>query len=119
MRSDAPPSPLGDAFRALLAEMPRYATLPAYGPGGSGSAVRFDADGRLWVAEYQIEFGAARRSWQAFDRDGVFLGRLDLPDGFIVMEFGRDWVLGALRDEMEVERVVLYGLNAPATPSAP
>jgi len=113
----APLAPMGEGLRALYEEMPRYTTMPPFGSGGAGSAVRFDAEERLWVAEYQVEFGPARGTWQAFDRDGLFLGRLELPERFVVLEFGPDWVLGKQTDEMEVERVLLYGLTAPTPPA--
>lgn len=44
---------------------------------------------------------------------GTLLGRMDLPDGVEMLDIGPDWVLTRVRDELDLERVVLYGLERP------
>jgi hypothetical protein len=78
------------------------ATMPAYGN------VMVGRDDNLWVADY-VSPGESGR-WTAFDQAGRMVAALDTPPGFLVFEFGSDYVLGRSRDELDVERVQLYSL---------
>ncbi|NIM49399.1 MAG: hypothetical protein GTO22_09105 [Gemmatimonadales bacterium] len=78
------------------------ATMPAYGNALVGR------DDNLWVADYQ-PLGEGGH-WTAFDRYGRMVAALETPPGFVVFEFGSDYVLGRSRDELDVERVQLYAL---------
>lgn len=91
----------------IFAEMPFPATMPAY------SRVLADAAGNLWVAEYRRP-GDDQPRWTVFDLDGRMLGTVDMPQGFSPTEIGSDYVLGTIRDELDVERVRLYELVRPA-----
>jgi hypothetical protein len=44
LKSDAPASPMKDRFGPHFETMPRYTTMPVFGAGGAGSAVRLDAE---------------------------------------------------------------------------
>jgi hypothetical protein len=79
-------------------QLPVYRTLMA------------DSEGYLWMQPYAAEWESGR-DWWVFDRSGQWLGRIVLPDGLGVLEVGRDYVLGVVRDDQDVERVVLYGLS--------
>lgn len=98
-------------WRNMFDAMPRHETYPAY------SEIRADAAGRVWMADYRPP-GEERRMWTVFGPDGHMLGRVRTPDGLRVVEIGEDYVLGISRDELEVERVRLYGLE-PAGPGEP
>jgi hypothetical protein len=116
LRGGATPNgALGRNLRAMIDDvMYRYTTLPAYGGAGSEtSSLRFDPAGGLWVQEYQIE-SEEPAAWQAFDRDGVFLGRLALRARATLLDVGADWVLLRTLDELDVEHIQLYGLERPA-----
>jgi hypothetical protein len=115
LKPDAPSTPMKERFAPGLADMPKHTTLPAFG-APVGPTLKLDSEGSLWVGEYEAVLGDMPGTWQAFDSEGVFLGRLELPEGFVVFEFGRDWILGRLPDEMEVERVLLYGLERVTAP---
>ncbi len=109
LRPDAPPSAMKTAMAPALEHMPHVTTFPAYGD------LLLDRSGRLWVPEYDpTGFNAKSSSYQAFDDDGVFLGRLDLPDGATILDAGPDWLLARSQDDLDVERVVLYRLVRPA-----
>jgi hypothetical protein len=96
-------------FRTLIerqladAEYPQ--TMPAY------TSVMPDAAGRLWVRE-STHMGEPPR-WAVYDPDGALMAELTVPDRFRPLDIGEDYVLGVLRDELELERVLLYRL-APA-----
>ncbi|UCF41058.1 MAG: hypothetical protein JSW43_01600, partial [Gemmatimonadota bacterium] len=48
--------------------------------------------------------------WTAFDQADRMIAALETPPGFLVFEIGPDWVLGRIRDELDVEQVQLYGV---------
>ncbi|MGH7503576.1 MAG: hypothetical protein ACREL7_17755 [Longimicrobiales bacterium] len=83
------------------ADYPAY--LPAY------SALRVDPEGNLWAEDYRI-YTQSESRWTVFDPTGRWLGTVEMPDGLQVLEIGRDYVLGLLKDEMDVERVSMYTL---------
>lgn len=88
----------------FLAETPWADSMPAF------RALKLDAEGNLWVEEYRAPWETERR-WQIFDTDGRWLGRLVTPPGFVVMDIGRDYLLGLWRDENDVEYVRMYPLE--------
>lgn len=93
-------------WRSHFARMAVPEKRPAY------SRLLGDQEGNLWVAEYARD---ARHvtSWAVFDTEGVLLGTVGMPDRLHVLEIGSDWVLGAWRDELDVEHVRLHELHKP------
>ena len=81
-------------------------TRPAY------SRLLGDPEGDLWVAGYARDPSDAT-SWSVFDSSGAWLGNVEMPDRFRVLEIGSDWVLGTWRDGLDVEHVRLYELLKP------
>jgi hypothetical protein len=53
-------------------------------------------------------------TWQVFNRQGVFVGRLQVPVSFVILDIGEDWLLGVVQDALDVEHVVLHRLERPA-----
>ncbi len=51
------------------------------------------------------------RRWTVFSRDGVWLGEVEMPARFVVMDIGEDYVAGVMRDELDVEYVHVYALR--------
>lgn len=82
--------------------------LPAYG------SMRVDDDGNLWVQDYVVARDDSLR-WSIFDRAGRILGRVSMPPGMAVHQIGPDYVLGMVRDELDVEHIVLFGLARGST----
>jgi hypothetical protein len=78
-------------------------------------------DGELWVSEYRPELKTLPRGeqppagevirWDAFDREGRWIGAVDLPAAFVPKDIGRDYVLGVNRDEDGVPRATMYRLR--------
>ena len=92
-------------------------------------------DGTLWVRVSQpgvkredpdydpSEPDAIANEWHepylfdVFDTDGRYLGAVRAPDGFRTYPrpiFTRDWVLGSVRDEFDVQSVVKFRVDHPA-----
>ena len=77
------------------------------------SAIVVDPAGHLWVTAYRRPWEDVPPRWTIIDSQGRWLGELEGPAGFQLMEAGSDYLLGIEPDEMEVQRVVLYDLIKP------
>ncbi|MBW3571971.1 MAG: hypothetical protein KY467_12780, partial [Gemmatimonadetes bacterium] len=86
-----------------LRDVPARPTVPAF------DQLAVDPEGNLWVRDYQADATQSAR-WQVFDPAGRWLGGVDLPPGLLVYQIGSDWILGRVRDELEVEYVRLHRL---------
>jgi len=115
-RPSSPPSPMKARFEANFAQMPRHSTFPAFGSSTPRSSLRLDQAGNLWVQEYLPPWGEGT-SWQIFDSEGSLLGRLDLAEGITWLDAGSDWILTRVTDDLGVESVVLYQLEATSDES--
>jgi len=88
---------------------PRPETRPAFG--------RFVADrtGYVWIEPWRPPTGPTV-PWLVVDPDGPVLGTVDLPAGFRPTDIGPDYVLGVIRDDLDVERVRMYALSRALPP---
>lgn len=68
-------------------------------------------DGSVWVKRY---LSIAPRRWYVFDKDGRWLGSLDLPDRFTLKGISDDLVYGVSRDADDVESVTVYRIRKGA-----
>jgi hypothetical protein len=82
-------------------------SMPAY-----LSNFRRDPDGNLWIEEFRRPGDDVPR-WSVFDPAGRLLGIVTGPAGVRLADVGRDYVLGIVEDDLEVERVVRYALIKP------
>ena len=94
------------AFRRYYADVEFLDELPAYG------ALTTDADGRLWLQDYPWP-PAPTVGWRVFEADGAYVAIVAMPSDLRVFEIGADYVLGHVRDELDVEHVQLYQLMKP------
>jgi hypothetical protein len=92
------------SMERFLAEMPYPETMPPY------SRLLVDAQENLWVREYQPEWETGS-TWRVFDAGGRYLGAEVMPDKLEPYQIGRDFVLGRALDDLDVESIVLYGLE--------
>ena len=93
-------------FRASFAAVQVPAGKPVVGWVVAGT------DGAILLASGRPgdpAFGPLR--WTVIDSDGAFLGRIDIPEGFVPLDFGPDYVLGEWRDELDVPHVRMYQLS--------
>lgn len=101
----------GEDFRArqrrLMEDMPTADFLPAYG------WMLVDREGNLWVRhDPGVEDPEDPRPslWDVFGPSGSFLGTVELPQRFVPLEIGADYVLGVQKDELDLEYVLLLPL---------
>jgi hypothetical protein len=99
-----------DQFRQMEREswdaMPHHETFPAF------ESFTGDAAGHFWVRDY-LPPDDERSIWTVFDSEGTALGKVETPVDLRVLEIGEDYILGVLRDELDVEWLQLYALNKP------
>jgi 6-bladed beta-propeller len=69
-----------------------------------------DADGNLWLRPYGPP-DAQVDDWIVLDMQGAALGTVRTPAGVHIEQIGHDFLLGIVRDEMDVQRIVLYGIR--------
>ncbi|MFC1660307.1 hypothetical protein ACFL3S_02425 [Gemmatimonadota bacterium] len=78
-------------------------TFPAHG------LLETDALDHLWVEEYRLP-GQETLVWSVFDPQGIRLARVSLPRPMVIMEIGQDYLMGLVRDDLDVEYVQLFRL---------
>ena len=69
-----------------------------------------DADGNVWLPSYRPAYPEEGSPYTIISPDGEWLGRVDTPRRLRILDVTGGMVLGVLRDEMDVENVVVYEL---------
>lgn len=109
----------GDASFADSPQVEAPPTFPAI------TTVRAGPDGTIWVQQMgpvstidPMAINAPDRAdflggptWHVLDRDGVFLGAIELPPRFRIFRMSGDAIYGAARDSLDVERIVRLRLQ--------
>lgn len=89
--------------RRRLEELPVATRLPVL------DGLFADLHGRVWMRLFDPEAGESRR-WVLLDGDGRAAGVLEIPERFEPLDAGEGHVLFRTRDDLDVERLVLYRL---------
>ncbi len=85
-------------FRRLAEDLPDAATRPAY------AELLVDPSGAVWLELFRGESEQDRpRAWLVLDPGGTWLGTVEVPRRFTVMDITMDTVLGVWEDELDVE----------------
>lgn len=93
-----PGAPVPPIVRQFIEELPAPATRPAY------ADILTDPSGAVWLELYRGRSEQDRpQAWLVLDADGTWLGTVDAPDDFAVMDITMDAVLGVWTDELGVE----------------
>ena len=69
-----------------------------------------DADGNVWLPSYRPAYPEEGSPYTVVSSDGEWLGRVETPPRFRILDIAGGLVLGVLRDEMDVESVMVYEL---------
>ena len=72
------------------------------------TALVIDDQDRPWLRDSTPE--GESQLWRVFDREGVYLGEVSMPEELEVLEIGSDYVLGRITDDLDVPRVQLWDL---------
>ncbi len=70
-----------------------------------------DADGNVWLPSYRPAYPEEGSPYTVISPDGEWLGQVETPPRFRILDVTGGLVLGVLRDEMEVENVVVYEMH--------
>jgi len=74
-----------------------------------------DADGNVWLPSYRMAYPKEASPYTVISSDGEWLGTVETPPRFRILDVNGGLVLGVLRDdETDVENVVVYGLGGPS-----
>lgn len=74
--------------------------------------LKTDARDNLWVREYEAPGEDLPGTlWTIFDPEGRVLGHFETPEEMGVYEIGEDYILGTVRDEMDVSTVHMWSLE--------
>lgn len=85
-------------FRRLAEDLPDAATRPAY------AKLLVDPSGAVWLELFRGESEQDRpRAWLVLDPEGTWLGTVEVPRRFTVMDITMETVLGVWEDELDVE----------------
>jgi len=95
----------GDELRRTLQGMPVPDRVPAF------AMVTVDRRNRIWVAEWGPEARGRDASWTVLGPDGEVVARARTPGGLTPQEIGSDYIVGVVRDDLDVERVVRVPLG--------
>lgn len=99
------------ALERSLAEMPMPPAFPAY------NRIEVDPDGAVWISEF-AKPSAPAANWVVLDQRGELLGRVTVPSNLDITDIGSDRVVGIERDELGVERIVVYEIRKPINSTA-
>ena len=98
------PEPAQPQFESLLYQFPSPSHVPVY------NRLLVGATGSVWLERYGVPFGASGR-WDVYDGGGGFLGTVEVPPEFTVLEVTEDELLGVWTDDSGVESVRIYELD--------
>ena len=85
-------------MRQFIEELPAPATRPAY------ADILVDPSGAVWLELYRGRSEQdGPQAWLVLDAEGTWLGTVDAPNDFAVMDITMDAVLGVWTDELGVE----------------
>lgn len=97
-------------WQEILNSVPYPDSFPAY------RRMRVDRIGMIWVEDYTPP-GADSSSWSIFDAEGRWVSELTVPADWLIMDWGEDYLLVHVRDELDVERVQKHKLNRRIPPA--
>jgi len=112
--------------RRIRADQLPYNSMPVfalgyYGHGDLVPGVRVDADGHLWVRQYEPASlrhrisrfrGIASQRWWVFDPGGRWLGEIRTPENLSIRWIGDGWIVGVSRDDFHVEDIRAYRITS-------
>jgi hypothetical protein len=111
MRRVNPQMPRADAMRFAREQLERF-ELRTDGPYPLFGDLRGDDEGRVWLGAFDHRGAfAAAATYDLIEPDGTWLGRVQLPPDFRVLDVRDGRVLGVLKDEMEVEGIAVFELH--------
>jgi hypothetical protein len=122
---DGPPPPVTDALRRAAVNRALEASTSTRDPADlrrihegmevpptlpAHARVAVDRLDHVWVERY-APAPEPQSEWLVFAPDGALVAQVELPSRFMPHFIGEGYLLGVLRDELDVEQVVRIGLQ--------
>ena len=68
------------------------------------------------LSEQELEdmgfgFPPATSEWDVFDREGRYLGVMDMPTGEIAFKFAGDRIYGVWEDDLDVQHILAWRID--------
>ena len=102
---DQLPSPESQRrFQRLWTDRPTPDSLPVY------SDVLVDEEGYIWLGHFEL-LEHPVREWTVLDSAGHLAAMVRTPWHLRIMQIGENYVLGAMRTELDVPTLVVFGLD--------
>lgn len=92
------------AARRALQAMPSLERTPVF------ESLLVDRTGASWVQRYRLPSDTSDL-WWVFDPAGRLVATASLPREWRILEIGQDYMLVLVRDELDVQRLELWGLQ--------
>ena len=86
-----------DRYRAMIGQ-----PIPLFGTPFA------DADGNVWLPSYRPAYPEEGSPYTVVSPDGEWLGQVETPPRLRILDVTGGHVLGVLRDELDVQNVVVY-----------
>ena len=88
-----------DRYRAMIGQpIPFFSTPFA------------DAGGNIWLPSYRPAYPEEGSPYTVISPDGEWLGQVEMPPRFRILDVTGALVLGVLRDDLDIQNVVVYEL---------
>jgi len=100
----APSAAYRTRLETSFSKAPTPTSMPAF------AELRIDADGALWVQEYQRP-GAETIRWRVVTAEGAPIASINVPSRFAITDIRGNRIAGIWRDENDVETVRVYQLQ--------
>jgi hypothetical protein len=117
MRSDlrrVNPTMTEERLEQFVAEQIQGVRFDATVPRPLFRDLRGDGAGGVWMSEFVPVLGfVSLPRYQVVDADGTWLGTVDMPARFRLLDVAHGLALGALTDELGVESVAVFEVFSP------
>lgn len=91
-------------------ERPPYPEVEVHTTFPALEALLLDLAGNLWAREYPRPTDS-EATWNVYDPQGLPLGIVRIPARMKILEIGSDYVVGVIRDDLDVERLEVRSLH--------
>lgn len=88
-------------------ERPIAEVLPAF------TDIEAGRDGAIWAKLFSQKWESGMSDWVRFTEEGKMACTAQIPSSLRFIEFGSNYVLGTIRDDIGVERVQVFSIGTP------
>jgi hypothetical protein len=106
------PSMGGEDLEVFINEQIAEYALDSEVPFPFFMTLQADSEGRVWLGDYDPQWtDAGVPGYTVIASDGAWLGHFESPENFRLLDAAGDRVLGVVKDEFDVQHIVVYELR--------